>query len=158
MNKPHKDILASIFCNCLRNLSSSLGVCWVALFKASIRLFASKCRGWSVSYPYDKGNFCWVIQDGVLGFKVSPLICGCWAIWLGSEASTPVHRYWVVWLGFEVSPPIYGCWVIWLGFEVSPPIYGCWVICALGYFTPYIISCSGCHTYQFFPCHYKALG
>ena len=35
MSKPHKDMLACVFCNCLRTSSSSAGVCWVDLFRAS---------------------------------------------------------------------------------------------------------------------------
>ena len=72
--------------------------------------------------------FRWVIRISILGFEVSPPICGCWITWLGFKVSPPICRYWVVWLGFEVSPPICRYWVIWLGFEVSPPICRYWVV------------------------------
>ena len=39
------------------------------------------------------GNFGWIIGIDVLGFEVSPPICGCL----------------VILLGFEVSPPVCGC-------------------------------------------------
>ena len=69
--------------------------------------------------------FVWVIRIGILGFEVSPLICGCWVIELEFEVSPPVYRCLVIYLGFKVSPLICGCFVIYLGFEVSPPICGC---------------------------------
>ena len=43
MSRPHKDILACVFYNYLRTLSSSLVVCWVDLFKAFIELSVSRC-------------------------------------------------------------------------------------------------------------------
>ena len=49
MSKPHKDMLAYVFCSCLRTSSSSAGVCWLYLFKASTELFVSKCGGFEVS-------------------------------------------------------------------------------------------------------------
>ena len=45
MSKPYKDILACVSCSCLRTSSFSVGVCWMALFKASIGFFVSKCGG-----------------------------------------------------------------------------------------------------------------
>ena len=45
MSKPHKDMLACVFCSCLRTSSSSAGVCCVDLFRASTRLSISKCGG-----------------------------------------------------------------------------------------------------------------
>ena len=83
---------------------------------------------WNVSPPCNMGNFYWVISIGILGFKMSPLICRCWVTWLGFEVFPHICRCWVTWLGFEVSPPICRYLVIWLGFKVSPPrlwILGC---------------------------------
>ena len=74
---------------------------------------------WSVFPPCNVGNLCWVIRIGILGFKVSLPICGCWVIWLGFEVSPPICWCLVIWLGFEVAPPVCGYWVAWLGFEVS---------------------------------------
>ena len=45
ISKPHKDMLPCVFCSCLRTSSSSVGVCWVDLFKASNGLLVSKYRG-----------------------------------------------------------------------------------------------------------------
>ena len=105
-------MLACVFYSCLRTSSSSAGVYWVDLFKASTGLSVSKCRGLKCLPPCDVANLGWIVGIDVLGFEVSPPTCGCLAIYLG----------------FEVSPPIYGCLVILLGFEVSPPICGCLVI------------------------------
>ena len=86
------DMLACVFCSCLRTSSSSASLCWVNLFKASTRLSVSKCGDLKCLPPCDVGNFCWVIRFSILGFEVSPPICGCW----------------VTELGFEVSPSIVG--------------------------------------------------
>ena len=51
------------------------------------------------SPPYDVGNFGWIIGIDVLGFEMSPPICGCLVILLGFEVSPPVCGHWVV-LGF----------------------------------------------------------
>ena len=68
MSKPHKDMLAYVFCSCLRTSSSSVGVCWVDLFRASIRLSVSKFGGLKCLPPYDVGNFGWIIGTSVFGF------------------------------------------------------------------------------------------
>ena len=143
MSKPHKDILACVFYSCLRTSSSSAGVCWVDLFEASTGLSVSKYGGLKCLPPCDMGNFGWIIGINVLGFEVSPPICG----------------YLVFLLGFEVSSPVYGCLVVYLGFEKSPPICGCLVILGFWYFIPYVISCGGSRCpIHFFPCHHEAFG
>ena len=141
MNKPHKDILACVFCSCLRTSSSSVGANWVDLFRASTRLLVSKCGGLKCLPLYDVGNFCCIIGISVLGFEVSPLIYESLAIYLGFEVSPPVCGCLVILLGFEVSPPTCGRLVVFLGFEVPPSIYGCLV--GFWYFIPYVISCGG---------------
>ena len=92
ISKPHKDMLACVFCSCLRTSSSSASICRVDLFKVYTGLSVSKCRGVKCLPPCDVGNFGWIIGINVLGFKVSLPIYGCL----------------VIFLGFEVSPPIYG--------------------------------------------------
>ena len=90
MSKPHNDILACVFCNCLKTSSSSAGVCWMDLFKASIGLLVSKCGG----------------------FEVSPSIYRCLTILLGFEVFFPIYGRLVCYLGFEVFSPICRCWVV----------------------------------------------
>ena len=108
MSKPYKDMLAYVFCSCLRTSSFSAGVCWVDLFKASTRLLVSKCGGLKCLPSCDVGNFGWIIGINVLGFEMSPPTYMCLAIYLGFEMSPPICGYLVVYLGFEVSPLIYG--------------------------------------------------
>ena len=141
MSKPHKDMLAYVICSCLSTSSSSADVCWVDLFRTSTELSISKYGGLKCLPLCDVGNFCWIIRIGILGFEVSPPICGCQVVelgfevspsiceylvfYLGFKVSPPVCRYLVVYLRFEVSPSICGYLVVYLGFEVSPPICGC---------------------------------
>ena len=144
MSKPHKDMLACVFCDYLRTSSSSAGACWVDLFRASTGLSVSKCRGLKCLPPppqCDVGNFCQVIGISVLGFEVPPPIYGCLAILLGFEVPPPICRCLVILLGFEMPPSICRCLVILLGFKVSSPICGCWVVLGFWYFIPYVISC-----------------
>ena len=103
MSKPYKDMLACVFCYCLRTSSSLASVCWVDLIKASTRLLVSKCGGLKCLPLCDEGNFGWIIGIGVLGFEVSSPICRCLAIFLGFEVPPLVCGYLVVLLGFEVS-------------------------------------------------------
>ena len=72
MSKPHKDMLACVFCNCLRISSFSASVCWVDLFKVSTGLSVSKCGGLKCLPPCDMSNFGWIIRIDVLGLEVSP--------------------------------------------------------------------------------------
>ena len=90
-------------------------------------LSISKCGGLKCLVPCNVGNFWRVIRISILGFEVSPPICGCWVTWLGFEVSPLICRYWVTWLGLEVSPPVCRYWVAWLGFEVSPLVYRYWI-------------------------------
>ena len=72
MSKPHKDILAYVFYSCLRTSSSSAGVCWVDLFKASIRLSVFKCWGLKCLPPFvDVWLFTW-------GLKYLPPFMDIW--------------------------------------------------------------------------------
>ena len=57
-----------------------------------------KCGSLKYLPPYDVGNFGRIMGISVLGFEVSPPVCGCLAILLG----------------FEVTPPICGCLVVFL--------------------------------------------
>ena len=143
MSKPHKDMLACVFFSCLRTSSSSVGVCWVDLFKASAWLSVSKCGGLKCLPPYDMGNFGWIIGISVLGFEVSPPICEYLVIYLGFEVSPPLGDVWLFSWGLKYLPPIYGCLVVFLRFKVSPPIYGCLVVFGFWYFIPYVISYGG---------------
>ena len=134
-------MLAYVICSCLSTSSSSANVCWVDLFRTSTELLVSKYGGLKCLPLCDVGNFFWIIRIGILGFEVSPPICGCQVVelgfevspsiceylvfYLGFKVSPPVCRYLVVYLRFEVSPPICGYLVVYLGFEVSPPICGC---------------------------------
>ena len=76
MSKPYKDMLACVFYSCLRTSSSSASVCWVDLSRASTGLSISKYGGLKCLPPCDMGNFGWIIGINVLGFEVSPPICG----------------------------------------------------------------------------------
>ena len=108
MSKPYKNMLACVFCNCLRTLSSSLGVCWVALFKASIVLFVSRCGGLKCLPP----RVMWEIFDGSFdsvswGLKCLPLYVD-----VGSfDRGLKFLHMWMLdhLMGFEVSPSICGC-------------------------------------------------
>ena len=71
MNKPHKDMLACVFCSCLGASSSLANVCWVDLFKASIRLSVSKCGGLKCLPPF----VIWAIFVGSLGSESWGLKC-----------------------------------------------------------------------------------
>ena len=61
----------------------------------------------------------------MLGFEVSPPICGCLVVYLGFEVSPPIYGYLVVLLGFEVSPLICGYLFVlgfWYLFHMSYPV------------------------------------
>ena len=77
---------------------------------------------WSISSPCNVDNFCRVIRIGILGFEVSPPICGCWVTWLWFKVSPPPPpNLWM--LGYLV-----GVWSISLHLWVLGCLIGVWSV------------------------------
>ena len=95
MSKPHKDMLACVFYSCLRTSSSSAGVYWVDLFKASTGLSVSKCGGLKCLPLCDVANLGWIIGIDAWGLKCLPPLVGVWLFTWGLKCLPPFMDVWL---------------------------------------------------------------
>ena len=104
MSNPHKDILACVFCSCLRTSSSLTRVCWVDLIKASMGLSVSKCRG----------------------LKCLPPFVNVWLFTWGLMCLLPFVDVWLFTWGLMCLPPFVDVWLLFWGLMCLPTFVDVW--------------------------------